>query len=850
MADGLRAPLRCIQLFIMRTANKCEIPWHIFLPLPKNGRVDTFVPQGQSDHQSFGVNVVSKVHPEQPLIKGFAKFDAESEQFSLDLNIAPGRQLYGSIVDTKGEGLHGVIVHAINGPIQKIPLRKNSYTFNTPIKTTTDRSGNFNLRIPREATTIGLTFGRSPNPTDLPSPLSLTSLHQIPKACRCSIPAGDEDIGVLQVTVPRRQTIEVTVRDPDGNVQPNVEAFPRILSPYRELEPQRTNDQGIIRILPPSPGEMLSIEFRDDRGRGAELLSHSDQSLKQSVVLHHSDHVNDGDLSRRNLTQNILAWRESSEKAGDARAYASAKLKGQIKLPEGLDASDALAWPTDTIRARFLGRGTVLSTAKPLAAIRPDEEGRIAWPSGPAVIPQWLRPRVGRGSRGILFVSHPRAVIPPISFINAGKGEFIINERLPEESRQMNLKVVDQDGQPIENAIPVVAESRHVIALRGSLDRWNGPRTGSNGTVETMVVADGNVVLAAWAPGYYFLGNPERLPDDGNLTLRMTHRTKVKPELEYPTSPIQGGYDVPLICQNQQNPIRLYQSTRLVRLTIDSNSAVEPLGVALIDLQNIKDGTWSGREKLPWRVDRQSSLVVEAPVGTAVKISGEGLIGCRIPDSTSRHTRQALEAGDGIVEQTVRLIPAGMIRGQLVDGSGQPISDFHVTLHSQQYTTGPRNRRSMQVEQQLVSNRKGTFTFGPVSVESNTIYDLMFSTDDGRYARSSLFRLSTREPIVDLTLTATPGIALTGRLVDSSGDPISGGAIQVNSTFAMGQGRFDTLPKTDRDGQFEITVPPSIIGGALILQLNMRNSSRSIRRIEMDELRWTRDLGTIVMEDF
>ena len=151
---------------------------------------------------------------------------------------------------------------------------------------------------------------------------------------------------------------------------------------------------------------------------------------------------------------------------------------------------------------------------------------------------------------------------------------------------------------------------------------------------------------------------------------------------------------------------------------------------------------------------------------------------------------------------------AGMVTNSITGG---PILRSHIVLRS----AGGNRNPEMNSTYGALSNAEGKFTItrlppGPYSVSADRVGFVM--TGQGGAIRPLTFTLAPGEKKADLKLTLTPTGAITGRVLDASGEPapgvmvqpIGGGGGQSTTTDEQGRYRLGGL----RPGKYRVRATP------------------------------------------
>ena len=153
------------------------------------------------------------------------------------------------------------------------------------------------------------------------------------------------------------------------------------------------------------------------------------------------------------------------------------------------------------------------------------------------------------------------------------------------------------------------------------------------------------------------------------------------------------------------------------------------------------------------------------------------------------------------------------VTGVVIDDEKRPVAAARL---SPEETTDPRSRmfgRMMRMDETTFSGADGRFS---IRVVADRPFQMRASRRGLPAARSESFRLTAGERKTGLVLTIPSGIAVTGRVTDTSGKPLSGVAVRAVESEPRGGGfvrtvfvggdRADDAVHTATDGTFALRV--------------------------------------------
>lgn len=168
----------------------------------------------------------------------------------------------------------------------------------------------------------------------------------------------------------------------------------------------------------------------------------------------------------------------------------------------------------------------------------------------------------------------------------------------------------------------------------------------------------------------------------------------------------------------------------------------------------------------------------------------------------------------------IELTPLAVVRGVVMDGDGRPAANAAVQARWQ--TTDRRHTHQTLLSRQMLADDQGRFVVAGVDADHEVLIEARTATAFGRIKTTSK---KQGDDLVVFTIREENLVALSGRVVDTSGQPVSGRAIEIwgwlavpddavstpeRVTFAAGvelrtdaEGRYQTPRELDRESMHQ-----------------------------------------------
>jgi beta-lactamase regulating signal transducer with metallopeptidase domain len=290
-----------------------------------------------------------------------------------------------------------------------------------------------------------------------------------------------------------------------------------------------------------------------------------------------------------------------------------------------------------------------------------------------------------------------------------------------------------------------------------------------------------------------------------------------------------GRFDLPLLVAGDvkleipERPVELRLEESLTDLAIDLDTptpvpdAQQPIRVRLIPAQN---QPLRGSVSLSWSVPADIDFVGKryghrkfeaaellewkAPAGANLYLQTKGLVGSWVDEGRLG----TVEAGQQPDEFEVTLQTAGVFSGQIVDSNDKPAG--HVSISVDRYE-GKRHHFHLD---ETIEHPNGQFAIGPLPLGANHTYRaFVFSQTTWQVAFVDEFQVTAKQPVFHQPILFPASVELTGRVVDSSGQPVAGARIRQTWNIRTSSRTHGPSIQTDPDGRFRVPVSAPNIEG-------------------------------------
>ncbi|MCG8653850.1 MAG: carboxypeptidase-like regulatory domain-containing protein, partial [Pirellulales bacterium] len=230
----------------------------------------------------------------------------------------------------------------------------------------------------------------------------------------------------------------------------------------------------------------------------------------------------------------------------------------------------------------------------------------------------------------------------------------------------------------------------------------------------------------------------------------------------------------------------------------------------------------------------------QAPAGSDVWFRGSELVG----SFAKPRSLGTVPEGKEPYELSVDLEPAGLVTGTVTEKDGTAVSAYRMDVDR----INGRNH-SFEIHGVNVGHPEGRFALGPLPQGELFYQAYVQQKGTWRVGKGALFKASPEQSVYHHSIVLPPPVYLTGRIVDSFGQPAAGVPLSLTWSFETTTRSVGARQKTDGKGRFRVGISTESIGGRYHFLIHPQaGSAGHSLRFRADAYDRDQDLGEIRLQ--